>query len=130
MRTATIETEKPRAQALSDDERNRIVVSYLWCIDCVIRQNYALVRAAHLDTDDVYQSLALRLIRAVELYKPGPKSLKGFIFTQLKYELLTCKSAKSRYGFGAAPYDLRGAVVSLDALTETDSCLESVCVAL
>ena len=82
MRTATIETEKPRAQALSVDERNRIVVSYLWCIDCVIRQNYALVQAAHLDTEDVCQSLALRLIRAVELYKPGPKSLKGFIFTQ------------------------------------------------
>ena len=123
MRTATIETEKSCA-------RNRIVVAYLWCIDCVIRQNYALVQAAHLDTDDVYQSLALRLIRAVELYRPGPKSLKGFIFTQLKYELLTCKSAKSRYGFGAAPYDLRGAVVSLDALAETDSYMESVCVAL
>ena len=107
MRTATIETDKPRARNLSIDERNRIVVSYLWCIDCVIRQNYALVQAAHLDTDDVYQSLALRLIRAVELYRPGPKSLKRYIFAQLKYELLTCKSAKSRYGFGAAPYDLR-----------------------
>ena len=56
MRTATIETEKPCAQELSVEERNRIVVAYLWCIDCVIRQNYALVQAAHLDTDDVYQS--------------------------------------------------------------------------
>ena len=130
MRTATIEAEQPRARELSVDERNQIVVSYLWCIDCVIRQNYALVQAAHLDTEDVYQSLALRLIRAVELYRPGPKSLKGFIFTQLKYELLTCKSAKSRYGFGAAPYDLRGAVISLDALMETETNWENACVTL
>ena len=130
MRTATIETEKPCAQELSVEERNQIVLAYLWCIDCVIRQNYVLIQAAHLDTEDVYQSLALRLIRAVELYRPGQNSLKGFIFTQLKYELLTCKSAKSRYGFGAAPYDLRGAVVSLEALTETDSYRESVCAAL
>ena len=100
-------------------ERNDLVVSYLWCIDCVIHQNYGLIQAARLDRDDVYQSLALRLIRAVELYKPGARSMKGYIFSQLKYELLTCKSSKVRYGFCAAPYDLRGAVVSLDALTES-----------
>ena len=65
MRT-TIEAEKPCAQKLSIEERNRIVVAYLWCIDCVIRQNYVLIQAAHLDRDDVYQSLALRLIHATD----------------------------------------------------------------
>ena len=104
---------------MSIQERNDLVVSYLWCIDCVIHQNYGLIQAARLDRDDVYKSLALRLIRAVEMYRPGTRSLKGYIFMQLKYELLNCKSSKSRYGFCAAPYDLRGAVVSLDALTET-----------
>ena len=104
---------------MSIQERNDLVLKYLWCIDCVIRQNYELVRAAHLDRDDVYQNLAVRLIRAVELYKPGVRSMKAYIFMQLKYELLTCKSSKARYGFCAAPYDLRGAVVSLDALTES-----------
>ncbi|MDE7244201.1 MAG: hypothetical protein K2O18_09535 [Oscillospiraceae bacterium] len=104
---------------MSISERNELVMEYLWCIDCVIRQNYTLVQAARLDRDDVYQSLALRLIRAVELYKPGARSLKGYIFSQLKYELLTCKSSKARYGFCAAPYDFRGTVVSLDALLES-----------
>ena len=104
----------------SVEERNALVVSYLWCIDSVIRQNYSLIQVAHLERDDVYQTLAVRLIRAVELYKPGPRSLKGYIFMQLKYELLNCKSAKRRYGFSGAPYDLRGAVVSLDALDRTD----------
>ena len=103
---------------MSIEERNKLVTSYLWCIDSVIRQNYSLVQAAHLDKDDVYQDLALRLIRAVERYRPGSKSLKGYIFTQLKYELLRCKSAKARYGFCSAPYDLRGAIVSMEKLAE------------
>ena len=110
---------------MSVKERNDLVVAYLWCIDCVIRQNYSLVQAAHLDRDDVYQTLAIRLIRAVELYRPGPRSLKGYIFMQLRYELLNCKSSKARYGFRGAPYDLRGAVVSMDALAEADPCWEN-----
>ena len=96
---------------MSIEERNKLVTSYLWCIDSVIRQNYSLVQTAHLDKDDVYQDLALRLIRAVERYRPGSKSLKGYIFTQLKLELLRCKSAR-------APYDLRGAIVSMEKLAE------------
>ena len=49
-------------------KRNALVEEYLWCIDSVIWQNETLVVAAHLDREDVYQSLALRLIRAVERY--------------------------------------------------------------
>ena len=64
---------------MSVEERNRLVLAYLWCIDCVIRQNYSLVQAAHLDRDDVYQALAARLIRAVELYRLGTRSLKSYI---------------------------------------------------
>ena len=45
-------------------QRNAIVESHLWCIKAVMKQNRALIRAAKLDTDDVYQQLALRLIRA------------------------------------------------------------------
>ena len=51
-------------------KRNTIVEQYLWCIDRVIRQNWHLIEAAHLDRDDVYQDLAIRLIRAVAGYDP------------------------------------------------------------
>lgn len=51
-------------------KRNRIVEEYLWCIDRVIRQNWHLIEAAHLDRDDVYQDLAIRLIRAVAGVRP------------------------------------------------------------
>lgn len=55
-------------------KRNRIVEEYLWCIDRVIRQNWHLIEAAHLDRDDVYQDLAIRLIRAVAGYDPKKES--------------------------------------------------------
>ena len=117
--TATA-SAKTHEDMMPVEERNALVLAYLWCIDSVIRQNCSLVQAAHLDRDDVYQSLALRLIRAVERYRPGARSLKGYIFSQLKYELLNCKSAQRRYGFSNAPYDLRGTVVSLETLAEAD----------
>lgn len=106
-------------------ERNAIVEDYLWCIDSVIRQNYALIRAASLDRDDVYQALALRLIRAVAGYDPEKGVLRQHIFAQLHYELLNCKSARSLYGFTYAPFDLRGAVVSVEAMEEAGMDWES-----
>lgn len=102
-------------------KRNALVEEYLWCIDSVIWQNETLVVAAHLDREDVYQSLALRLIRAVERYDQakGP-TLKQYIFDQLKYELLSCSSPQAKYGFTNAPYQLYDAVVSMDSLAESD----------
>lgn len=120
MGTAATTSAKTHENGMTVEERNALVLAYLWCIDSVIRQNCSLVQAAHLDRDDVYQSLALRLIRAVERYRPGARSLKGYVFSQLKYELLNCKSAQRRYGFSNAPYDLRGTVVSLETLAEAD----------
>ena len=101
-------------------QRNRLVEEYLWCIDAVIRQNRLLLELAHLDRDDVYQDLAMRLIRAVAGYDPDKGLLKQHIFCQLEYELLNCKSARKCYGFKDAPYDLRGATISLDSLMEDD----------
>lgn len=90
-------------------------------IDKTIRRNTGLMLAAHLDYDDVYQDLAVRLIRCVENYDPEKGSLDQHIMCQLQYEMLNCKSSQRRYGFTAAPYDLRGAVISLDAFRDDDS---------
>ena len=68
-------------------QRNAIVESHLWCIKAVMKQNHALIRAAKLDADDVYQELALRLIRAVMSYDPEKGNLEQHIFAQLRMEL-------------------------------------------
>ena len=74
-------------------QRNELVEKHLWCIDTVIRKNRPLMRAAQLEYDDVYQQLALRLIKAVAGFDPQKGTLQQHIFAQLKYELLNCKSA-------------------------------------
>lgn len=102
------------------EQRNEIVETHLWCIDAVIRANYALMQAARLDYGDVYQWLALRLIQAVSGFDPDKGTLRQHIFAQLQYELLSCKGSQRRYGFTEAPWDLRGTVVSLDALSAQD----------
>ena len=105
------------------EQRNSLVEQHLWCIDRVMGQNVSLIRAAHLDKEDVYQSLAARLIRAVELYDPEKKagcSLKGYIFMSLRYEMRTCSSAQAQYGFRGAPHYLPNAVVPMSALDESD----------
>ena len=99
-------------------ERNRLVEEKLPWIDRVIRQNRTLMRAAHLDYDDVYQELAVRLIRCVENFDPDKGTLEQHIRAQLQYALLNCKDSRRRYGFTHAPYDLRGAVISLDACAD------------
>lgn len=100
-------------------ERNRIVEEHLWCIDAVMRRNAALVKAAHLDRDDVYQQLSLRLIRAVEGFDPQKGKLDQHILAQLKYELLNCKSAYRTTGLTGTPAHFRGSnVISFEEAKE------------
>lgn len=106
-------------------QRNELVEKYLWCIDTVIRKNRPLMRAAHLEYDDVYQQLALRLIKAVAGYDPEKGRLEQHIFAQLKYELLSCRSAYRLCGMTGAPHSFRKShIISIDALSEDSSLYE------
>lgn len=102
-------------------QRNAIVEDHLWCIDSIIQKNRPLMRAARLEYDDVYQQLALRLIKAVAGYDPEKGSLQQHIFTQIKYELLDCKAACRICGMTGVPKYLRqGNIISLNSLSEND----------
>lgn len=68
-------------------ERNRIVEEHLSCIDKVIRRNIPLMRVAHLNYDDVYQDLAVRLILCVAGFDPDKGDLEQHIMAQLQYEI-------------------------------------------
>lgn len=100
-------------------ERNRIVEEHLWCIDSVMRKNHTFIRTAHLDYEDVYQQLTLRLIRAVEDFDPQKGALRVHVFAQLNHELLHCKSPDRLYGITDAPADFhKGKIVSFDAMSQ------------
>lgn len=77
--------------------------------------------------DDVYQQLALRLIRAVAGFDPQKGILQQHIFAQLKYELLNCKSACRLCGLTGAPKEYcKSDMVSLDHISESSSLYEQV----
>ena len=103
-------------------ERNRIVEENLPIIDKVIRRNWSLIKAAHLNYDDVYQDLAVRLIRCVENFDPDKGTLHAHIYSQLKYELLNCKTPLKRTGITGLPYNSRwNKILSLEAISEDNS---------
>lgn len=122
-----------KAQTMTNhsiEQRNETVAQYLWCIDSVMRQNYAKIQAARLDWDDVHQALAVRLIQAVERYDPTKGcGMKHHIFTQLRYELLTCNSPLNKFGIRNAPYSMPSPLVSMDMLMEKHPYWESELVA-
>lgn len=78
-----------------------------------------------LKYDDVYQQLALRLIKAVAGYDPEKGRLEQHIFAQLKYELLSCRSAYRLCGMTGTPHSFRKShIISIDALSEDSSLYE------
>lgn len=106
--------------SITTQERNALVETHLGCIWWTINKNRRLISTVGLDDDDVFQQLAIRMIRAVENYDPDKgKDLEQHIFAQLQYEILNCKDAAKVYGIKGAPYDARGLTVSLDALVES-----------
>lgn len=100
-------------------QRNTIVEEHLWCIDCVIRRNWALMRAARLNYDDVYQQLAIRLIKAVSNFDPDKGELKQHILAQLKFELLNCKTSYRLCGMTGLPSGYRKEkIISFESIRE------------
>lgn len=100
-------------------ERNHIVEEYLHCVDAVIRQNLSLIKAAHLDCDDLYQMLSIRLIRCVNGYDPAKGDLEKHIYAQLRYELLNQWKIRRLIGITGSLKDFRrGNIVSLNVISE------------
>lgn len=104
-------------------ERNRIVEENLPMIDKVIRHNWALVKAARLDYNDVYQDLAIRLICCVENFDPiGERSTPTFTHSSSK----NCWAPRKLTGVADAPTDFRWCnILPLDTLCE-DNCAIAV----
>ena len=106
-------------------QRNAVVEQYLWCIDTVMEQYAAWMQAEPIDPDDVYQSLAVRLIRAVSSYDPRKGYLKEYILSQLKREMVRVRSTQAVYGLTQAPANIGSTIVPLTIAVRQESCLET-----
>ena len=96
-------------------QRNALVEEHLPCIDAVMGHNRKLILDARLDQDDVYQQLALRLIKAVASFDPEKGDLETHIAAQLNHELRNCLHPARRFGVTNAPRNFGGKLVSLEA---------------
>ena len=98
-------------------QRNALVEDHLWCINSFMEKNRKLVKATGMEHDDVFQQLALRLIKAVAGYDPDKGALQQHIFAQFKYELLDCKAARRICGMTHVPGAVsRDHILSLENL--------------
>ena len=96
-------------------ERNKIVEEHLWCVKAVMKQNRPLIRATRLESDDVFQQLSERLIRAVISYDPEKGPLVNYLCMNLHYELLSMVKPGKLTGIKNAPKDFRiGDMVSFE----------------
>ena len=100
-------------------QRNALVEEYLPCIDTVMRRNRRLIRENRLDPEDVYQQLALRLIKAVGSFDPDKGELKTHVTAQLRYELLNCLDPRRRFGVTDAPRSFGREVISFEAYRDS-----------
>ena len=108
-------------------ERNRIVEEYLPYVEWVIRKNRALMKAAKLEYDDVYQQLSLRLVKAVCTYDHDKGELGAHIWAQLHYGLMNCKRPLRTCGMTGLPKDYRrGNIVSFESIREDSELYEQL----
>ena len=100
-------------------QRNEIVEDNLWRINATIKRNWALIRAARMDKEDVYQQLAVRLIRAVGTFDPEKGTLEQHLNAQLQFEMLNCKDPIRLHGMRDVPRDFRGdKIISFESIHE------------
>lgn len=123
IRFTAVGIELPQTDTIT--QRNAVVEQHLWCIDTVMTQYAAWMQTAPIDPDDVYQSLAVRLIRAVNSYDPCKGYLKEYILSQLKREMVRVRSTQTVYGLTQAPANIGSTIVPLTIAAQRESYWET-----
>lgn len=81
-------------------ERNRIVEENIGCVDKLLHRYRRLWEQVHLEVDDLYQDLALRLVLAVDAYRTDKGPFHPYLRDQLLEELLRNKEIRKLHRGG------------------------------
>ena len=119
------ETIQKMKNGFTITQRNAVVEQHLWCIDTVMAQYAAFMQTEPVDPDDVYQSLAVRLIRAVNSYDPRKGYMEEYILSQLKREMVRIRSTQAVYGLTQAPANIGSIIVPLTIAAQRESYWET-----
>lgn len=96
-------------------ERNNIFMENEDMINRVMRCNWPLICAMHLDWDDVYQELAMAALNAIDTFDPNRSDcIEVHIWMKMKYAMLTIKRQHRPCGLTGIGNRQRPVVVSLE----------------
>ena len=95
-------------------KRNEIFMDNVDMIRRVMRRNWPLICAMHLDWDDVYQELAIADLNDIDSFDPmRSECIQAHIWMKLQYAILTIKRQYRPCGI-TGQSKVRTVVVSLD----------------
>lgn len=107
------------------DERNELLKKYMDLPGYIIRENWTLVVATHMEVEDVKQELLLRGLQAIETYDPSAgASLRHHVNIAMRYHLIKLAHAASNRGMTHVPRGVRVTFCSVEALSESGFELE------
>lgn len=107
------------------DERNELLKKYMDLPGYIIRENWTLVVATHMEVEDVKQELLLRGLQAIETYDPtAGASLRHHVNIAMRYHLLDLAHAAANRGMTHVPRGVRVTFCSVEALSESGFELE------
>ncbi len=100
-------------------QRNELLEKYMDLPGYIIRDNWPLVAATHMETEDVKQELLIRGMQAIETYDPAAgASLRTHLNIAMKFYLMKLAKKSSDRGMTHVPQGVRLRFCSLDALRE------------
>jgi len=104
--------------------RNDYMVHHDHMIRAAIRRNWTLLKALRLETEDVYQELAMAMLKAADSYDPARSdSIDAYINAKLQYAVLDLKR-KHKPGGMTGCKGKRVAVSSIERFYEDGEMLE------
>ena len=118
----------PEERNYTEEERNALFLGMEDSIHWLIRKNMSRIYRAHMDTDDLYQDLAVCALRAIDRFQPdGKATLKTFVERNMLFHLEKQLVQFCMHGLsGKVHYPLPNIMVfSLEALMEDGFQLES-----
>ena len=118
----------PEERSYTEEERNALFLGLEDSIHWLIRKNMSRICRAHMDTDDLYQDLAVCALRAIDRFQPdGKATLKTFVERNMSFHLERQLVRFCMHGLsGKVHYPLPNIMVfSLEALMEDGFQLES-----
>ncbi len=115
----------PPRKPLPIKKRNELLEEFMDLPGYIIRDNWPLVAAAHMEVEDLKQELLLRGMQAIETYNPdGGASLRSHLNIAMQYHLMRLAKAASAKGMTHVPKGVRITFCSVEAMSENGFELE------